>query len=94
MKQLLFFLLVFVGYNSWAQDFVKIENINGKKYYLYLVEEGVTLESLSTDNGKNFVHIYLTHMCCCFRRLPRPWLHAQYRRQAYRRYVVQLPSTN
>ena len=49
MKQLLFFLLVFVGYNSWAQDFVKIENINGKKYYLYLVEEGVTLESLSTD---------------------------------------------
>ena len=47
MKQLLFFLLVFVGYNSWAQDFVKIENINGKKYYLYLVEEGVTLESLS-----------------------------------------------
>ena len=49
MKQVLFFLLVVVGYNSWAQDFVKIENINGKKYYLYLVEEGVTLESLSTD---------------------------------------------
>jgi LysM repeat protein len=49
MKQLLFFLLVFVGGNLWAQDFVKIENINGKKYYLYLVEEGVTLESLSTD---------------------------------------------
>ena len=36
MKQVLFFLLVFVSYNLWAQDFVKIENINGKKYYLYL----------------------------------------------------------
>lgn len=49
MKQLLFFLFFVQVLNFHAQDFVKIENLNGKKYYVYLIDEGVTLESIASD---------------------------------------------
>ena len=49
MKQILSLLFLIISCTLSAQDYVKIENLNGKKYYVYLIDEGVSLESLSTD---------------------------------------------
>jgi len=43
---ILFFVLMF---KVSAQDYVKVETLSSKKYYLYVVEEGVSLESLADD---------------------------------------------
>jgi LysM repeat protein/ABC-type branched-subunit amino acid transport system substrate-binding protein len=34
---------------SFCQDYVKVETLSSKKYYVYVVEEGVSIESLATD---------------------------------------------
>ena len=43
---MLFFVLMF---KVSAQDYVKVETLSSKKYYLYVVEDGVSLESLADD---------------------------------------------
>jgi LysM repeat protein/ABC-type branched-subunit amino acid transport system substrate-binding protein len=43
---MLFFVLMF---RVSAQDYVKVETLSSKKYYLYVVEDGVSLESLADD---------------------------------------------
>ena len=43
---MLFFVLMF---KFSAQDYVKVETLSSKKYYLYVVEDGVSLESLADD---------------------------------------------
>jgi LysM repeat protein len=35
--------------NLSAQDYVKVETLSSKKYYIYVIEDGVSLESLATD---------------------------------------------
>jgi len=47
----LFFSLLFLSASilTYGQDYVKVETLSSKKYYVYLVEEGVTLESLAED---------------------------------------------
>jgi LysM repeat protein/ABC-type branched-subunit amino acid transport system substrate-binding protein len=35
--------------NLLAQDYVKVETLSSKKYYIYVIEDGVSLESLATD---------------------------------------------
>jgi LysM repeat protein len=43
---MLFFVLMF---KASAQDYVKVETLSSKKYYIYVVEDGVTIESLAED---------------------------------------------
>jgi LysM repeat protein/ABC-type branched-subunit amino acid transport system substrate-binding protein len=43
---MLFFVLML---KVSAQDYVKVETLSSKKYYLYVVEDGVSLESLADD---------------------------------------------
>jgi LysM repeat protein len=47
----LFFSLLFltVSILSFTQDYVKVETLSSKKYYVYVLEEGVTIESLTED---------------------------------------------
>jgi LysM repeat protein/ABC-type branched-subunit amino acid transport system substrate-binding protein len=42
----LFFVLFF---NLMAQDYVKVETLSSKKYYVYVIEDGVSIESLASD---------------------------------------------
>jgi len=46
MDCVLFFVLFS---NLLAQDYVKVETLSSKKYYIYVIEDGVSLESLATD---------------------------------------------
>jgi LysM repeat protein/ABC-type branched-subunit amino acid transport system substrate-binding protein len=49
MKFILGFLFLVLISSISAQDYVKVETLSSKKYYVYVVEEGVTLESLAVD---------------------------------------------
>ena len=49
MKFVLGFLFFVLVSNLSAQDYVKVETLSSKKYYVYVVEDGVTLESLADD---------------------------------------------
>lgn len=50
MLKYLFIIICFSSIlHSFCQDYVKVENLSSKKYYVYLIEEGVSLESIARD---------------------------------------------
>lgn len=49
MKFFLGILFFVFACSLFAQDYVKVQTLSNKKYYIYVVEEGVTLESLAED---------------------------------------------